>query len=71
MPALRRALAEQAGQIDAWDTSETDLPSFAPCPIAEDVCQHTVWLKQTQLLGDHEDMDDIVAAVSKIQRAVN
>jgi dTDP-4-amino-4,6-dideoxygalactose transaminase len=69
MPALRRALAEQAGQIDPWDTTETDLPSFGPCPITQDLCQRTVWLKQTQLLGDHEDMDDIVAAVAKIQRA--
>ena len=69
MPALRRALAEQAGKIDPWDTSETDLPTFAPCPITEDLCQRTVWFKQTMLLGDHEDMDDIVAAVQKIQRA--
>jgi dTDP-4-amino-4,6-dideoxygalactose transaminase len=69
MPALRRALAEQAGQINPWDTTETDLPAFAPCPITEDLCQRTVWLKQTQLLGDHEDMDDIIAAVQKIQHA--
>jgi dTDP-4-amino-4,6-dideoxygalactose transaminase len=69
MPALRRALAEQAGLIDPWDDDETDLPVFAPCPVAEDLCQRTVWLKQTQLLGDHEDMDDIVAAAIKIQCA--
>jgi dTDP-4-amino-4,6-dideoxygalactose transaminase len=69
MPALRRALAEQAGQIDPWDTAETDLPIFSACPITEDLCQRTVWLKQTMLLGDHEDMDDIVAAVAKIQHA--
>jgi dTDP-4-amino-4,6-dideoxygalactose transaminase len=69
MPALRRALAEQAGQVNAWESTESALPTFAPCPIAEDLCQRTVWLKQTQLLGDHEDMDDIAEAVLKIQRA--
>jgi dTDP-4-amino-4,6-dideoxygalactose transaminase len=70
MPALRRALAEQMGQIDPWNTSETDLPAFSDCPVTEDLCQRTVWFKQTMLLGDHEDMDDIVAAVTKIQRFV-
>jgi hypothetical protein len=69
MPALRRALAEQTGQISAWDTTDTNLPELPACPITEDLCQRTIWLKQTMLLGDHEDMDDIVAAASKIQRA--
>jgi hypothetical protein len=38
--------------------------------VAEDLCERTVWLTQNLLLGDHEDMDDIVAAVVKIQTAV-
>jgi dTDP-4-amino-4,6-dideoxygalactose transaminase len=70
-PAVRRALAEQAGQIGAWDTTSTDLPVLATCPVAEDLCQRTIWLKQSMLLGDHEDMDDIVAAIVKIQEAVS
>ncbi len=41
-----------------------------PCPIAERVAQHEAcYLTQNLLLGTHEDMDDIVAAVAKIQRA--
>jgi hypothetical protein len=70
MPALLRALAEQAGQIHAWDTADTNLPVLPACPVAEDLCERTVWLTQNLLLGDHEDMDDIVAAVVKIQTAV-
>jgi dTDP-4-amino-4,6-dideoxygalactose transaminase len=75
MPALRRALAEQAGQIRPWaagsrDATDATLPELPACPITESLCERTVWLKQTMLLGDHEDMDDIVAAVAKIQQAV-
>ncbi len=75
MPALRRALAEQAGQMRPWDqgpqdATDADLPQLPACPITEDLCQRTIWLKQTMLLGDHEDMDDIAAAIRKIQDAV-
>jgi hypothetical protein len=75
MPALRRALAEQAGQIRPWaespqDATDVALPELPACPITEELCERTVWLKQTMLLGDHEDMDDIVAAIVKVQKAV-
>ena len=40
-----------------------------PCPVTEQVCQESVWLFQNLLLGSREDMDDIVEAVAKIQRA--
>jgi hypothetical protein len=70
-PAIRRALAEQAGQIGAWDTATVDLPVLPACPVAEDLCQRTIWLQQSIFLGDHEDMDDIVAAIAKIQEAVD
>jgi dTDP-4-amino-4,6-dideoxygalactose transaminase len=70
MPALLRALAEQAGQIRPWDdTTDVKLPALPACPIAEDLCERTVWFTQNLLLGDHEDMDDIVGAVLKIQTA--
>ena len=72
MPALRRALAEQAGQLRPWADPQADaaLPELPACPITEEICERTIWLKQTMLLGDHEDMDDIVAAIAKIQKAV-
>jgi dTDP-4-amino-4,6-dideoxygalactose transaminase len=70
-PAIRRALAEQRGQIRPWDETEAELPVLPACPVAEDLCQRTIWLPQNVFLGDHEDMDDVVAAMVKVQRAVN
>jgi dTDP-4-amino-4,6-dideoxygalactose transaminase len=41
-----------------------------PCPISERVARReAVYLTQNLLLGAHEDMDSIVEAVTKIQRA--
>lgn len=40
-----------------------------PCPVCEDVCQRGMWLYQALLLAERRDMDDIVAASRKIQRA--
>jgi dTDP-4-amino-4,6-dideoxygalactose transaminase len=41
------------------------------CPVAERACaEEAVWLFQTMLLGSRRDMDDIAAAVRKIQAAV-
>ena len=44
-----------------------DYASFeALCPNAERACREAVWLEHRQLLGEREDMDDIVRAVEKI-----
>jgi len=40
-----------------------------PCPVTEQVCKESVWLFQNLLLDTREDMDDIVEAIAKIQRA--
>ena len=69
-PALLRALAEQQGQLRPWEEGDVDLPVLPACPVAEDLCQRTIWFPQNVFLGDHEDMEDIVAAVKKIQGAV-
>ena len=37
------------------------------CPANERLCGEAVWLTQTMLLGPRQDMDDIAAAVRKIQ----
>ena len=50
---------------------EIDYADFAArCPASEAACRETVWLTQNMLLGPQADMDDIVAAVVKIQQAV-
>jgi len=68
--AIRRsaaALARLGGR--EWPLADDGLPALAACPNAEWATQHTVWLFQNTLLGDSTDMDSIVAAVGKIQRA--
>jgi dTDP-4-amino-4,6-dideoxygalactose transaminase len=37
------------------------------CPANDRLCEEAVWLTQTMLLGPRQDMDDIAAAVRKIQ----
>ena len=37
------------------------------CPANEQLCEEAVWLTQTMLLGPRQDMDDIAAAIRKIQ----
>ncbi len=39
------------------------------CPVCEQVCTDAVWLFQSMLLGEQQDMDDIVEAIAKIQKA--
>lgn len=44
-----------------------ELIRVLPCPNVEKVCQESVWLFQNMLLGTTQDMDDIIAAIAKIQ----
>lgn len=37
-------------------------------PVTQDAFEHTVWMVHRTLLGDQEDMEEIVTAVRKIQR---
>ncbi|PIW14265.1 MAG: aminotransferase DegT, partial [Armatimonadetes bacterium CG17_big_fil_post_rev_8_21_14_2_50_66_6] len=38
------------------------------CPVCERLCaEEAMWFKQSMLLGTREDMDNIVAAIEKIQ----
>ncbi len=38
-------------------------------PVCEQVCKENLWLFQNMLLGNPSDMDDVVTALDKIQRA--
>ncbi len=55
-PAIRRALGE------------SQLASLA-LPVAEQAGRESLWLNQNVFLGTHADMDHIVEAAKKIQRA--
>ena len=61
-------LSEEAGMTHAA-YKYPHLIRELPCPVATQVCQESIWLFQNLLLGSREDMDDIVEAVAKIQRA--
>lgn len=47
-----------------------DLMRVEPCPVTEDVCSRSIWTYQWVLLAEREDMDDVVEAVAKVQRAL-
>jgi dTDP-4-amino-4,6-dideoxygalactose transaminase len=68
-PAIRRALAELRGEIEPWQQGVTDLPTVTPCPVCEKLCQETVWLYQSQLLAEKQDMEEVASAIRKIQLA--
>ena len=70
VPGIRRAMSEN-GEAAAHGLSNSadGLPELPACPRAEWASRNTVWLYQYALLGDRADMDDIVAAAAKIQRA--
>ncbi|NLD44032.1 MAG: DegT/DnrJ/EryC1/StrS family aminotransferase [Chloroflexi bacterium] len=40
-----------------------------PCPVAVEVCDRGLWLRQSALLAETDDMDDVVRAALKIQNA--
>lgn len=58
-PAYRRIYSE--GEIAQWQERNT-------CPENDKLCGEAVWFFQTMLLGPRQDMDDIAAAVRKIQK---
>jgi dTDP-4-amino-4,6-dideoxygalactose transaminase len=68
--AIRRSVAGLArfGGRE-WPCTEDGLPKLSSCPHAEWATRHTFWLAQNTLLGERADMDSIVAAARKIQRA--
>jgi dTDP-4-amino-4,6-dideoxygalactose transaminase len=68
-PAIRRALAELKGEVKPWQQGVKNLPEVAPCPVCEKSCQETVWLYQSQLLAEKPDMEEVAAAIRKIQLA--
>ena len=38
------------------------------CPVNDRLCEEAVWIQQNMLLGEKEDMDDIVSAIDRIRR---
>lgn len=49
----------------------TDRPIVADCPNAEAAGEVTVWVPQTVLLGDDDDLADVAAAFAKVQTSLS
>jgi len=63
--AIRKGVVERRSFIEGHPVQYVG----PDCPAVERACfEEGVWLRQTMLLGDRDDMDDILAAVAKIQR---
>jgi dTDP-4-amino-4,6-dideoxygalactose transaminase len=41
-----------------------------PCPVAEQACEEAIWLTQSMLLADADDMEDIGTAMLKIRENI-
>jgi dTDP-4-amino-4,6-dideoxygalactose transaminase len=61
MPAVRQAITARFG--------DTALPDIAHYPVTRRASTEGLWLTQYVFMGDRSDMDSIVEAMRKIQRA--
>ena len=78
-PGLQRVLAAQQGAISgrcALRAADFRRSTRKParswreqnrCPQNERLCSEAIWMGQTMLLGPRQDMEDIAAAVRKVQ----
>ncbi|MFO7697643.1 MAG: DegT/DnrJ/EryC1/StrS family aminotransferase, partial [Anaerolineae bacterium] len=55
----------------AYVRDRLGIPAEPPegCPVCEQVCERGLWLAQSLLLGERQDMDDIALAAKRIQAA--
>lgn len=67
-PGYVRPLSEEEG-LAHLRSKYPHLMRMLPCPNTERVCARSVWLYQNQLLAERRDIDDIVEAIAKIQKA--
>lgn len=52
-----------------WRPNDSLLPDYnqVRCPAAEEIGEHSIWLHHRVLLGDEEDIAELVAGINKIQ----
>jgi perosamine synthetase len=72
-PLNKEAFLEHTLQSRAYQRiySQATLKAYRErihCPANDKLCEQAVWFGQTMLLGDTQDMDDIVRAIRKIQK---
>jgi perosamine synthetase len=67
-PFLQHTLQSRAYQRIYSQKELADIAARNHCPENDQLCEEAIWLTQTMLLGNKQDMDHIVAAVRKIQK---
>jgi dTDP-4-amino-4,6-dideoxygalactose transaminase len=66
-PSILQSLGSRAYERIYGRTALAELAERNACPANDRLCRQAVWLTQTMLLGPRRDMDDIVAAVRRVQ----
>jgi dTDP-4-amino-4,6-dideoxygalactose transaminase len=66
-PAVVASLGSRAYERVYGKETITALAARNVCPVNDRLCTEAVWLTQTMLLGPRSDMDDIAAAVRRVQ----
>ena len=67
-PFLKNTFASRGFQAIYGAARLSDYLEKTHCPANDQLCEVAVWLTQTMLLGPRTDMDEIAAAVRKIQK---
>jgi len=66
-PSITQSLASRAYERIYGKAMLAELAARNACPANDRLCREAVWLTQNMLLGPRRDMDDIVAAVRRVQ----
>ncbi len=69
-PAIHQTPAFREGNFaPRWKAQDPLLPDYQAvhCPISEELGEQVVWLHHRTLLGDEEDLAELVGAIRKIQ----
>ncbi|MEZ5355111.1 MAG: DegT/DnrJ/EryC1/StrS family aminotransferase [Bryobacteraceae bacterium] len=68
-PFLESMLASKAYRRLFPEKTLAEWKERTQCPVNDRLCEEAVWFTQTMLLGARSDMDEIAAAIGKIQRS--
>lgn len=67
-PFLQNTLTSKAYRRIYSEAERTQWAERNRCPENDKLCQEAVWLTQTMMLGPRSDMDQIAAAIRKVQQ---
>ena len=65
-PLYKHSVFQNLKEMRANPGIKLDYVNNLDCPVCEALCDDTVWLFHTLLLGDQKSMDDILGAIQKV-----